>query len=79
MSSYNIHLKATLFPAFARGRGGFLVGKAVIVLDVCSSCVLPTVGGSYHKARSDFPNRRELCSLQGRSLMPLIHRKCLTE
>lgn len=31
--SYNIHYKATLFPAFGRGRGGFLVGKVVIVLD----------------------------------------------
>lgn len=35
-SSYNIHCKATLFPACGRGRGGFLVGKAVIVLDAGS-------------------------------------------
>jgi hypothetical protein len=33
IGNYNIHYKATLFPACGRGRGGFLVGKAVIVPD----------------------------------------------
>nr|CAQ76590.1 hypothetical protein pGDT4_0079 [Yersinia pseudotuberculosis] len=29
-SSYNIHCKATLFPAFGRERGGFSVAKGLL-------------------------------------------------
>ncbi|WP_426449538.1 hypothetical protein [Siccibacter colletis] len=76
IASYNIHYKAVVFPAFGRGRRGFLVGQACTVLSASAvvtcalrPCARCEATGAIHSLSGVAQ------PLQAKSfLIPVIHR-----
>lgn len=76
IASYNIHYKAVVFPAFGRGRRGFLVGQAgtvpsasAVVTCALRSCARCEATGAIHSLSGAAQ------PLQAKSfLIPVIHR-----